>query len=88
MKFMPKYYTVLILYGIYTSISNAQVGNSSAAQSSHLQDSNTASQLLNRVDALIHMFNSGNLETSHAVAVAQQIEARTEFDLVRNLPTK
>lgn len=88
MKPIIQYSAVAMLCGAFAALADSPTRDPMLPNLSSLQNPTVVSQFLGRVDAVIEMLNGEDIDVARAMSVAQQIEARTAFDLVKEAEGK
>jgi HEAT repeat protein len=88
MIFTKKYLAALVLCGAFHAVADDTVQVSKSPDLSSLQNPNVVTQFLDRVDTVINMFNGENIDFVRATSIAQQIETRVQFNLVKEVEGK
>ena len=88
MKPLIRCFVVLMLCGASAALADSPARDPKSPDLSSLQNPSVVTQFLDRVDSVVQMLSGKAIDVARAVSVAQQIEARTEFDLVKEADGK
>ena len=89
MKSIIRCFAALMLCGASVVLADSSTRESNSPDLLSLQNPSVVTQFLGRVDAVVRMLNGEeDIDVVRAMSVAQQIEARTELDLVKETEGK
>jgi len=83
-----QYFAVLMLFGASVVLADSPTRDLKSPDLSSLQNPSVVAQFLGHVDTVVQMLNGKDIDVARAMSVAQQIETRTEFNLVKEVEGK